>query len=74
MSSMPGMELMIASWVAPTEHQAREFARMLDGILAAAKIRSPLYPGWYVGWSTMTNSCTTVLVFHVEPEAELPQP
>lgn len=70
----PGMELMWMRYLAPTSTDARVMARRMEADLAAAKIRSPRYPGWYVGWNVFHHQCTVMVVFHVEPEAELPQP
>lgn len=69
-----GLELMWMRWTSPTETEARILEKRLDADLAAAKRRSNMYPGWYVGWSTYRTGCTVTVVFHVEPEAELPQP
>lgn len=69
-----GMELMWMRWTAPTETEARVLTRHIEADLAAAKIRSSMFPGWHVGWTIYRTSCTVTAVFHVEPEAELPQP
>lgn len=69
------MELLLASWVAPTEQLALQLGHELNHWLYAAKLRSPMYPGWHVGWTTIHHpgTCTVTVVFHVEPEADLPQ-
>lgn len=68
------MELMWMKLLAPNATEARTLARTLEGYLASAKIRSPRYPGWYVGWTVLrTSECGVLVVFHVEPEADLPQ-
>ena len=69
-----GMELMWMRWTAPTEAEARVLERNLEQDLASAKRRSNMFPGWYVAFSTYRTRCTVTVVFHVEPEAELPQP
>lgn len=70
-------------WWMTSMTEARRMERELNSLLMAAsdKMRCQLaaFAGWHVGWTTYINppcgNSTSVrlwLVFHVEPEADLP--
>lgn len=75
MSSYP-LEILTLKWVSPTGMEGAELRRLLMNLLQGMqKMTSPEFPGWIVQhrlYSSPTGT-TTRLVFHVEPEAAIPQ-
>jgi len=74
--SHPQTEILWVRWTATTPAKAQAMARRLKDSLRAAKIRCPhpTYVGWYVGWNVHVSNATVLVLFHVEPEADLPKP
>lgn len=67
------LEILTIRTVLRDSTTARGMAKRLEHYLMASKSRSPEFPGWYVGWNVLCTNCTVTVVFHVEPEADLPQ-
>jgi len=69
------MEILVVKWSFRTEALARAFEREIERwMCGVSKMTSPHFPGWAVVWGTYRFETTLRLVFHVEPEAVLPQP
>jgi len=67
------VEIAILKWSSPTPEEAAELRRLIKSLLQGlSKLTSPEFPGWALQWNIEPAGTTTRLVFHVEPEAELP--
>jgi len=74
MNPLPSSEpLVTMRTVTSTPEMAATMMSALTREIPYWKVRSPMFPGWYVRVSLSCRSCTVLVTFHVEPEAELPQ-
>lgn len=64
----------MVKWSCPTTAAAKALEDSLITLwMGRSKAVSPYFPGWYVGMTLYRTGTTVRQVFHVEPEALLPQ-